>query len=249
MKTNYNLEVREAGNNMHIDIVGAEKMYITLSEAGAHLMQSGKGNMPTKSDFIQVGTLAEWDAIQSALDAVYVNTIEAFRAAAYQQREYTLLRATDDAVKADEMMQQALRNFCNLLGTRVRGTKTFKNALFVNTEMNKVFTPWITTGKLGQFKTRETFISKFVPAVWFVMAGMTWEAADEAVEQQKAAERAKKAAEKKAAKKAQETKTAEQLSALEADNAEYKSRLEAIRAYVKANEVLDRAEAMAILGM
>lgn len=251
MKTNnaINMNIREAGDNLYIDVQNANNMIVCLSDMGRHLMTAGKGRMPKKTTYIKVGSEAEWDALNAALDAVYTTSVEAFRAAAYQQRAYTLLRATEDAVKADEMMQQALRNYCNLLGVRTRGEKVFKNVLFVNTEMTKVFTPWLTTGKIGRFKSRETFVQKFVPVAWYVIGGMDWEAATEAVERSEAEERRKKAAEKKAAAEAEEAKIAEQLSALEADNAEYKSRLEAIRAYVKANEVLDRAEVMAILGM
>lgn len=249
MKTTMNLNIREAGNNLYIDVQSANKMTVCLSDMGKHLMEAGKGRMPKKTAYIKVGSEAEWDAINSALDAVYTTSVEAFRAAAYQQRAYTLLRATEDAVKADEAMQQALRNYCNLLGVRTRGEKVFKNVLFVNTEMTKVFTPWLCTGRVGKFKSRETFVQKFVPVAWYVIGGMTWEAATEEVERSEAEERRKKKAEAEEKKAAEEAKIAEQLSALEADNAEYNARLEAIRAYVKANEVLDRAEVMAILGM
>ena len=248
-----------------VAVQDSDGMHIVLSNMGCAAYNTGRHRMPKKADFIRYADESAWDEFNGALDALYVCAVEAVRAAAEMQRDNNEARATLEAAK----MEAALRRFANLLGVRVKGTRTYKNVLFVSTNMLKVFTPWVCAAP-GKFRSRDTFAGKFLPALWHVMEGMPWSVAADIAATNKGADIAatNKGADKDAKRTptkaelmeqvcsmraesalqlAKERRLKERCAALEAENAALKEQLNVLREYVQKNNTLKREEVMNLL--
>lgn len=178
--TNVNAIVLENNNCIAVK-GGARNMRVELSDTGLALFKAAKSGTKkvVKADFIQHGgDEVQWDALQSALEALYCKICVYVRTATEQQAK----NESAEAVVAGGVAEGALRNLTALLGTRKSDRGTYKNAVFVNTHMLAVFTGLVQRRR-GVYYDVKTFKDKFVPLLFWVMAGNSWATAEEIMAQ------------------------------------------------------------------